>query len=343
MPDWSAPETIAQEAVAFLKLMHVLAGIYFWEFVISLKFDWMFLTGKKKFQWPMIFYFLNRYCLFFALIGILIALDSTEKVACQPLYTFNQLIGNAAVGLASVNLALRTMAIWNMNVYVIVPLVIVILGHWTLILQGVLLKAEWVDGQGCVILQTNNTVLAATFIYSMCFDFIVLFLSATKLFNRRGASQIVKLLFKDGLVFFMIAFIANLIATTFMLLNLNPVMSVIFNVPAAVASTIVACRAVRRLNSYSSNGPEVYSGGRSGQNQIRSGGVAFASSAQSPSCGPAFGVSYPLSQTETTGIHVRMDTFTITDGRDEVTEERKSHDGDVSDVEMALENKSKAL
>lgn len=33
-------------------------------------------------------------------------------------------------------------------------------------------------------------------------------------------------------------FMSNLIATTFMVLNLNAVMSVIFNVPAAVASTV---------------------------------------------------------------------------------------------------------
>jgi len=35
-----------------------------------------------------------------------------------------------------------------------------------------------------------------------------------------------------------------------MIMNLNPVMSIIFNVPAAVASTIVASRAVRRLSAY---------------------------------------------------------------------------------------------
>lgn len=43
-----------------------------------------------------------------------------------------------------------------------------------------------------------------------------------------------------------------------MLLNLNAVMSIIFNVPAAVASTIVASRAVRRLTKFTSKGPEVF-------------------------------------------------------------------------------------
>ena len=47
-----------------------------------------------------------------------------------------------------------------------------------------------------------------------------------------------------------------------MLLNLNPIMSIVFNVPAAVSSTIVASRAVRRLVDFGSNKqPEVFTDG----------------------------------------------------------------------------------
>ncbi|THH30669.1 hypothetical protein EUX98_g3523 [Antrodiella citrinella] len=342
MTEWNSPATLALEGAAFLKLMHVLAGIFFWEFLVSFQFDLMFITGKKKFHWPLIFYFLNRYCLFFAFIGILIALDITTEVDCQSLYTFNQLFGDAAIGLASINLSLRTMAIWNMSLYIVVPLVLLILGHWSLILQGVLLKAVWVEGTGCVITKADNTVLAATFIYSMCLDLTVLVLSAVKLFSRRGSSQIVKLLFKDGLIFFMIAFFSNLLATTFMCLNLNAIMSIIFNVPAAVASTIVACRAVRRLNKYASQGAEVYAP------QTRSRDVAFANSVPPPSGN--FGVvTYPKMPADAAGIHVQMDTFTVTDHHlehddVELQKENRSrlHDSS-SDVELALESKHPGL
>jgi hypothetical protein len=62
-----------------------------------------------------------------------------------------------------------------------------------------------------------------------------------------------------------------------MLLNLNPIMSIIFNVPAAIAATvravlrrtrslklkymfvqIVASRTVRRLSNFTSSGPEMF-------------------------------------------------------------------------------------
>ncbi|KAL0069242.1 hypothetical protein AAF712_003605 [Marasmius tenuissimus] len=74
-----------------------------------------------------------------------------------------------------------------------------------------------------------------------------------------GRSRLVVLIFGDGLIYFIIAFFANLLATIFMLLNLNPVMSIIANVPAAIATTIVACRAVRRLAKFTHSGPEMFS------------------------------------------------------------------------------------
>jgi hypothetical protein len=73
-------------------------------------------------------------------------------------------------------------------------------------MKGVLLKASWVDGEGCVITETDSKLLAITFIYSMVFDFIVLTLTGYKLFQpAAGRSRLVVLIFNDGLVYFVIA------------------------------------------------------------------------------------------------------------------------------------------
>lgn len=74
----------------------------------------------------------------------------------------------------------------------------------------------------------------------MLFDLTVLVLTAVKLgFAPQGTrSRLVKLIFQDGLIYFVIALTANTVATVFMLLNLNAVMSIIFDVPAAVFSTV---------------------------------------------------------------------------------------------------------
>ena len=57
----------------------------------------------------------------------------------------------------------------------------------------------YVPGQGCAITQTDSKILAATFIYTMAFDFTVLSLTAWKLiFPAGGRSRLVSLIFNDG-------------------------------------------------------------------------------------------------------------------------------------------------
>ncbi|KAH8822636.1 hypothetical protein DL96DRAFT_1698148 [Flagelloscypha sp. PMI_526] len=246
MKDWSSAPQVMRDANAFVNLMHVLLGLYIWELFVSRDFDWEIFSAKRRFRWPMIIYFLNRFLLLFALIGIAVALNVTTPIDCQSLYTFNQLTGMASVGLASINLSIRTMAVWMHNRWVVGLLSTLILGHWSLILQGALLTAVFIPGQGCIIINTNDTVLVATFIYGMCFDFVVLLLNAWRLCNlpetlRTDAaafgytgwhkSKLGRLIFRDGLIYFVVAFLANLLATIFMLLHLNAIMDVIFMSP----------------------------------------------------------------------------------------------------------------
>lgn len=80
--------------------------------------------------------------------------------------------------------------------------------RWPRLHQGVLLKAAWIPPQGCVITETDNNLLAITFIYSMVFDFLVLSLTAFKLFvGANNRSRLVTLIFKDGLIYFAIAYV----------------------------------------------------------------------------------------------------------------------------------------
>lgn len=336
MVAWTSTAELTLDSTVFLKFMHCLAGLYFWEWLVSLDFEWSFFTGKRRFHYPALFYFLNRYCLLFTMVGILIALDTVQEVNCQSLYTFNQIMGQSASGLASINLSIRTMALWSHDKRIVIPIVVVILGHWSLILQGVLLTAVWVPGQGCLVTGTNNTILAATFIYSMCFDLVILLLSTYKcvLGVKGGRSQLMSLLFKDGLVYFFIAFFSNLLAVVFIMLNLNAVMSVIFNVPAAIFSTIVACRAVRRLTNFSQNGPEVFS---STGHSFRAAPTGSRATVPMTHRGAVKGGA---------GVHVQMQTFTVADedhlsdyNSDDIAQKAKLPDPEMGDAEISSEFK----
>ncbi|KAF7324938.1 hypothetical protein MKEN_00536100 [Mycena kentingensis (nom. inval.)] len=258
MPTWSSPAEIAQDSTIFVKFTHALLGVYAWEWLISLHFDWQVLTGRKPFRWPLIFYFANRYLLLGTMVGIAIAFDTDRRLDCQALFTFNSFTGEAAVGLASLNLSIRTIAIWSQAQWIKTFLAVIILGHWCLIFSGVLLKSVWSpELNTCIILETNTRIISATYTYTMCFDLTICLLNTYKLSQRGGKTTLSKLLFQDGLVYFVVAFLANLVATVFMMLGLNPIMSVMFNVPAAIGSSIVATRAVRRLTKFTNKGPEI--------------------------------------------------------------------------------------
>ncbi|KAI6043985.1 hypothetical protein EDC04DRAFT_499835 [Pisolithus marmoratus] len=292
MVNWQSSAEILADSVVFSRFVHTLFGVYLWEVVTSLNFDWQFISGQKRFRWPLVFYFAGRYCLLFALVGILISLDVTEPVNCQALYTFNQVCGNAAIGLASVNLSLRTIAVWSQNRVIVCLLVVVMLGQWSFLLHGILLEAKWLDG-ACVIISTNNQILAISFIYTMAFDFLVLCLAGWKLaYPAGGRSKLVKLIFGDGLIYFLIAFLSNVLATTFMLLNLNAVMSIIANVPAAIACTIAACRVVRRLANFET----IATFGTAGETSI----LAFRGNTTSDS-------SRQFTLKHGDGLHIQMD------------------------------------
>lgn len=264
MVDWNSSAELLKDADAFSKIIHLLLGVYIWEWINTVNFEYAIITGKQRFRWPLIFYFYGRYAMFGGLIGFVIALnETTTRMNCNVLYTFLQFLGNTALGTASINLSIRTIAIYSQKLYVIVPLSVVILGHWIIILRSVTnVSAIWVDGSGCAVASSNPKLFVAMYVYSMGFDFIVMCLMAYKLgFVKRNQhrSQIVQLMFIDGLGYFLTAFLVNLVAVVFSVLNLNSIMSIIADAPASTLATIVSCRVVRRLYQFQQKGADIYS------------------------------------------------------------------------------------
>lgn len=76
--------------------------------------------------------------------------------------------------------------------------------------EGGELQHDWIPGQGCANLRTNNKVLAATYAVSTVLDIVVLTLSFWKLRILTKATQKSKLttmLFRDGLIYFIVAWV----------------------------------------------------------------------------------------------------------------------------------------
>ncbi|CAL1699433.1 unnamed protein product [Somion occarium] len=294
--DWNSPEELQREQEAFLKLVHALAGVYYWGFVTTLNFEWAFLTRKKEFRWPMTFYFLGRYCQVLCIIGLLIVVNNTSgSIHCQTLFTFAQLTGQAAIGFASLQ-SLRALFCL-----------------WALLMQGVKIEINSTP-QGCAIVNSHSATLPATFAYTMSLDLCVLLVTMYQLVIMQGRrSHLMNLLFTDGLIYFGFAFIVNLPATVFMILNLNPFMSVLFGFPTTVVSTVIACRAVRRLSDFNTSGPQVSAGF-----PITEDAFSEASARVDHT------MSWNMAAKQSTNVHVHMETLQ-TVGGDSESERKKGY------------------
>ncbi|KZV90910.1 hypothetical protein EXIGLDRAFT_616308 [Exidia glandulosa HHB12029] len=219
MVNWSDPAEIARDADAFNKLIFALFGLYFWELCTTFRFDWEIISRKRAFKWPLIFYFLTRYSLFFALLGLMI----TITVTAEALYTFCQWAGNTAIAGASTCLMIRTIAIWERKAFITIPLVIISLGQWGLLYHGIVtVKADWSPEAGaCLVTGTKPLFLNLLYFYTMSLDLVVLILTLLGLMLLNARSSIGKLLAADGVLYFAVAFAANIFPATLNVLDLN--------------------------------------------------------------------------------------------------------------------------
>jgi hypothetical protein len=255
--DWNSPAVLEQDGLIFLKFMHVVMGLYIWEWAISLDFDWLYVSGQRRLTLTLIPYFLNRYFFLFFFIGLAISLNATSEINCQALYTFLQIMGVMCLGLATMNLSIRCITIWGQNRKVAGGLGVLIITHWVVLMNAIKIVAVWVPGSGCVIIKTPTTMYTAGYVFAMSIDFIVLVLTLYRLgFNSGNGpqSRLANRLVHDGVVYFVIAFVANVAATVMMVLDLNPILAVITAVPASMTASIAATRAIRRLVNFSHQG-----------------------------------------------------------------------------------------
>ncbi|KAF8917820.1 hypothetical protein CPB85DRAFT_1373973 [Mucidula mucida] len=222
MTEWSNPEEVQRDYAVFERMMFVLLGVCVWEVFATCDFEWSLLTRRRKFKWPLVstFFFLSRYCIVLAFIGLILSLSVTTKA----LYTFNSWAGNMTILSSSTSLMLRTIALWERQYTIMIPLGIFCAGHWAWLYRTMfIVQADWDDSvRACVVVQASPSALNATFFLTMGFDGIILFFTAFALFKKHTArTDLWKLLFRDGLVYFLVTFSANCIPAVLNLINLN--------------------------------------------------------------------------------------------------------------------------
>ncbi|TFL00060.1 hypothetical protein BDV98DRAFT_550413 [Pterulicium gracile] len=245
------------------QLTYAMMGMVIWDLACTWDFELSLIRRKRTFRWPLVpIFFGCRYCILLALIGLVVADQVSSEINCAALYTFNSFSGNMAILCASTSLMLRTLAIWERRMVVMIPLGIACLVHWILMFFGMfVVKAAWdVESSTCVVVASDPIFLRVTLFYTMVWDLVILLMTIWA-WRRTNASKsgLWQLLFRDGLVFFLVSFATNTVPAVLNILNLNDVMNVIATVPAATISSLAACRCVMRLSSYSNSDVYIHS------------------------------------------------------------------------------------
>ncbi|KAG1845686.1 hypothetical protein DFJ58DRAFT_800447 [Suillus subalutaceus] len=232
MVDWNDPDLEAKLEVVSVQLLYAIFGLYSWEYIRSSHVEIALLRRQLPFRWPLVSYITAR--LSFLIATILLAMRSS------PFYTIVDCQGecffwtNVAIGCSSTNLMIRTHAhiYFSPVAYWRLLLVLSSLGYWTLL--TLFLASALVIYGTHVAFMINGYAMMSTSGVVMLYDLSLLVFTVIGLLKMPSSSTLWKALVKQGVVFFIFNFLANLSYwCTLTRLNLNPIMNAIFGTPAA--------------------------------------------------------------------------------------------------------------
>ncbi|KZT25228.1 hypothetical protein NEOLEDRAFT_374017 [Neolentinus lepideus HHB14362 ss-1] len=265
MVHWKATDEIERDKDIYTKMWLVFMGIYFYDFLLTLWFEWRLLTRKLSFRWPYVPYLIGRYALIL-MFSVMLMPGSGEHEHCDGRFYILSICTGFGTGCASLNLAIRTIMIWHRKLVVAAIVTALAVGQWVSLMlsAGKFIHTGISSRFGiCLAPKIYNTEMLVCYVYTLLFDLIVLAGAVAGLVKDAPethvwrVSDIRRLVVVQGLGYFLIAAIANVFSAVFAALRLNPVMDIMLSVPAIVISTIASCHCVTGLLTYGERAPEI--------------------------------------------------------------------------------------
>ncbi|KAG2040062.1 hypothetical protein BDR03DRAFT_950174 [Suillus americanus] len=247
MVDWNDPDLEAKLGVLSVQLLYAIFGLYSWEYIRSSHVEIALLRRQLPFRWPLLSYITARFSFLIAIIlHVTVSSPFYIVVDCQSINFVIIFSTNVAIGCSTTNLMIRTWLIWKTSLLRLL-LILLSLGHWTLLTLFVAtIRASTINGV-CMIDFVNPAYASAVLIYVMLYDLALLVFTVIGLLRMPSPSTLWKTLVKQGVVYFICSFLANLILLALARLNLNMIMNVIFGAPVGCICTIASSKVVLSL------------------------------------------------------------------------------------------------
>jgi len=255
MVDFQDPNVIARDYMVLTKLFHTMGGLYIWEFVTTLDYEWDVIQGRRPYRWTIWIYSFTRLATLMAVILTMVGLDATRPMNCQVWVTFTFIF---YVGLATsiLLIVLRIIAIWDKSKVVIALAAITWGVYLAFFIQAVFeLHSTWSPQTGgCTPPTMERDKVPVTVM--VCIDValvVAMFIGLLRLRGRVGGLfGLVRLLWKQGVIWFLFATGAGITTVVFIWLDLNPIFNIMFAMPGLIIFAITATRMYTSLVDFAS-------------------------------------------------------------------------------------------
>ncbi|KAI0278570.1 hypothetical protein BGY98DRAFT_516205 [Russula aff. rugulosa BPL654] len=238
--------------LAVMKFWLIVSGIYIWEFVTTLDFEWSVIRRYQRCGWTIWIYSVSRLSGLAVIILILVDYYGTSPINCQAwvssAWAFSALGG---YGLSLILIMLRIYAIWDKSKVIMTICAVIWVINLGFQLAGIVkIRAEWMPAARSCLITSGVEICRDFHINTLITDVILLFiLLAGWLRIRRGGDSLYlsNLLWKQGVIWLVIATAAELSQVLLLFLNANDSVNMLLLVPSMVAIIIAATRTYRSL------------------------------------------------------------------------------------------------
>jgi len=252
MANFRDPAVFASILSFLVKFWHVLSGLYIWEFVTTLDFEWSVIRGRRPYRWTIWIYSLTRLAALLSIVTLLIYLD--YPYACQVSDTLHFIFGYLAFAAASLLIVLRVIAIWNWDKIIVT----IAVGVWginavLLIQSAARIRSSWNPALDTCLLRNVQTI-KLSFISTLITDIVLLLVMLIGLLRLRldggGMLSMGRVLWTQGVVWLFFATVAEVPPVVFLSLDLNEALSTAALLNALIIISIAATRMYRSLANF---------------------------------------------------------------------------------------------
>ncbi|KAH9064518.1 hypothetical protein EDB87DRAFT_1597811 [Lactarius vividus] len=253
--NWHDPARVLADLVALIKLNHFLGGVYIWEFVLNLDFEYSILMGKRKLTWTSPLYLGCRWSSLSLISLQFLGYDTPHELNCQVVIVMIFISAYLTLLFASALIALRITVLWEHNKSVVAIAFTSWLANFIIYVYSTVKSRGGWTGSICVIQDTFHSNISIFSTLAMDFLFLTLMLVGLLRWKVRSGG-IFQLMYAQSLAWVLVVALAEIPPAVFIALNLNGPMNMVFQVVGLNIMSIGASRTYRGLVDYPfPNGP----------------------------------------------------------------------------------------